>query len=116
MSGAQNRNGNSLRDCIKRRKTFRKTASQSTPPHRSRTSLTRSSVKANEWGTAEVEFTVMTTDSDGRVVIPLPDHPGVWSAKPLGDERRELGGVDGPTIPLALLMTGRVVVAPFEYG
>jgi hypothetical protein len=30
--------------CIRRKKTFRKTASSSTPPHRSRASLTRSSV------------------------------------------------------------------------
>ncbi len=49
----------------------------------------------------------MTTDSDGRVVIPLPDHPVVWSTEPLGDQRRELGGVDSRTIPLPLLKAGK---------
>ena len=60
-----------------------------------------------EWGTAQVEFTFMTTDSDGWVVIPLPDHPVVWSAQPLGHERRELRGVSSRTIPLALLKAGK---------
>jgi hypothetical protein len=60
-----------------------------------------------QWGTAEVEFTFMTTDSDGRAVIPLPDNPVVWSAEPLGNERRELGGVNSRTIPLALLRPGK---------
>jgi hypothetical protein len=58
-------------------------------------------------GTAEVEFTFMTTDTDGRIVIPLPDHPVVWSAEPLGNERRELGGVHSRTIPLVLLRAGK---------
>jgi hypothetical protein len=44
--GGNKQNRNSLRDCIKQKKTFRRTASQSTPLHRSRTSLTRSFVKA----------------------------------------------------------------------
>ena len=50
MSGAaeNKRNGNTLRGCIKRAKTFRKTASPSTPPRRSPTSLTRSFVKAKQ--------------------------------------------------------------------
>jgi hypothetical protein len=60
-----------------------------------------------QWGTAQVEFTFMTTDSDGRAVIPLPDNPVVWSAEPLGNERRELGGVNSRTIPLALLRAGK---------
>ena len=34
--GGSQRTGNSLRDCIRRKKTFRRTAFQSTPPHRSR--------------------------------------------------------------------------------
>jgi hypothetical protein len=42
--GGNQRNGNSPCACIRRKKTFRKTASSSTPPHRSRVSLTRSSV------------------------------------------------------------------------
>jgi shikimate kinase len=48
LSGAaeSHRNGNSLRDCIRRKKTFRRMAFQSTPPHRSRASLTKSFVKA----------------------------------------------------------------------
>jgi hypothetical protein len=37
-------NGNSLCDCIRRKKTFRRTAFQSTPPHRSRALLTKSFV------------------------------------------------------------------------
>ena len=56
---------------------------------------------------AEVEFTFMTTDSDGQVVIQLPDHPVVWSAEPFGDERRQLSGVDSRIIPLALLKAGK---------
>jgi hypothetical protein len=60
-----------------------------------------------QWGTAEVEFTFMTTDSDGRAVIPLPDNPVLWSAEPLGNERRELGGVNSRTILLALLRAGK---------
>ena len=49
----------------------------------------------------------MTTDGDGRVVIPLPDRPVVWSTEPLGQQRRELGGVDSRIIPLALLKAGK---------
>jgi aminoglycoside-2''-adenylyltransferase len=60
-----------------------------------------------QWGTAEVEFTFMTADPDGQVVIPLPDNPVVWSADPLGNERRQLGGVNSRTIPLALLKAGK---------
>ena len=60
-----------------------------------------------QWGTAQVEFTFMTTDTDGRVVIPLPDHPIVWSAEPLGHQRRELRDVNSRTIPLALLRAGK---------
>ena len=60
-----------------------------------------------QWGMAEVEFTFMTTDSAGQVVIPLPDHPVVWSAEPFGDERRQLSGVDSRIIPLALLKAGK---------
>ena len=60
-----------------------------------------------QWGMAQVEFTFMTTDTDGQVVIPLPDHPVVWSAEPFGDERRQLSGVDSRIIPLALLKAGK---------
>ena len=49
----------------------------------------------------------MTTDSNGRVMIPLPDHPVVWSTEPLGHKRRELAGVNSRTIPLALLKAGK---------
>jgi hypothetical protein len=59
------------------------------------------------WGAAQVEFTFMTTDGDGRAVIPLPDHPIVWSAEPLGNERRQLRGVSSRIIPLALLKAGK---------
>src|SRR5260370_20229165 len=49
LTGAENqRNGNSLRACTKRKRTFRKTGLSSTPPHRSRASLTRSFVKATQ--------------------------------------------------------------------
>ena len=60
-----------------------------------------------QWGAAQVEFTFMTTDSDGRAVIPLPGNPVVWSAEPLGNERRELRGVASRTIPLVLLRSGK---------
>jgi len=60
-----------------------------------------------QWGKAQVEFTFMTTDNDGRAVIPLPDHPIVWSAEPLGQERRELGCINSRVIPLALLRAGK---------
>ena len=60
-----------------------------------------------QWGTAQVEFTFMTTDSDGRVLIPLRDHPVVWSAEPLGQQRLELGGANSRIIPLALLKAGK---------
>ena len=56
---------------------------------------------------AQVEFTFMTTDSAGRAIIPLPDHPVVWSGEPLGNERRELGGVSSRIISLALLKAGK---------
>jgi hypothetical protein len=60
-----------------------------------------------QWETTQVEFTFVTTDGDGRVVIPLPDQPIVWSAEPLGHQRRELRGVNSRTIPLALLKAGK---------
>ena len=58
-------------------------------------------------GNAEVEVTFLIADEDGRVVIPLPDQPVVWSTQPLGDERRRLLGVSSRTIPLALLRAGK---------
>ena len=60
-----------------------------------------------QWGTAQVEFTFMTTDNHGRAVIPIPDHPIVWSAEPLGHERRELRSITSRVIPLALLKAGK---------
>ena len=39
--------------------------------------------------------------------LSLPNHPVVWSAEPLRNERRELGGVNSRTIPLALLGAGK---------
>ena len=42
------RSGNSLRDCIRRKKRFRRTAFQSTPPHRLHASLTKSFAKAKQ--------------------------------------------------------------------
>src|SRR6516225_616678 len=47
-SAENRRNANSLCACIRRNKTFRTTASSSTPPHRSRGSLTRFSAFAAE--------------------------------------------------------------------
>ena len=58
------------------------------------------------WGSAEVEFTFLDSDPEGRVVIPLAE-PVVWSAEPLGDQRRELLGVDSRVIPLDLLRSGK---------
>ena len=49
----------------------------------------------------------MTTDNDGRIVIPLPDQLVVLSADPLGRQRRALDGVDSRIIPLALLKAGK---------
>lgn len=60
-----------------------------------------------QWGTAQVEFTFMTTDSHGRAVIPLPNHPIVWSVEPLGHERRELRNITSRVVPLALLRAGK---------
>ena len=49
----------------------------------------------------------MTTDNHGRAVIPIPDHPIVWSAEPLGHERRELRSITSRVIPLALLRAAK---------
>lgn len=58
---------------------------------------------------AEVEFTFVIADDEGRVILPVPEHPVVVSAEPLGDERRELQGVATRTIPLAWLRDGKAV-------
>jgi hypothetical protein len=60
-----------------------------------------------QWGTAQVEFTFITTDDNGRAVIPLADHPVVWSAEPLGHEHRRLRSITSRVIPLALLKAGK---------
>ena len=58
-------------------------------------------------GSALVEFTFVVPDGQGRIVIPMPDGPIVWSTEPFGDARRELHGVTARTIPLALLRAGK---------
>ena len=58
------------------------------------------------WRSAEVEFTFLDSDPQGKVVIPLAE-PVVWSAEPLGDDRRELLGVACRVIPLELLRSGK---------
>ena len=49
----------------------------------------------------------MTTDNHGRAVIPIPDHAIVWSAEPLGHQRRDLRSITSRVIPLALLKAGK---------
>jgi hypothetical protein len=60
-----------------------------------------------QWRSAQVEFTFVEADDQGRIVIPFPDQPLVWSTKPFGDDRRELLAVTSRTIPLALLKAGK---------
>jgi hypothetical protein len=59
------------------------------------------------WQSVEVEFTFVEARDDGAVVIPIPEHPIVWSAEPLGHQRRELGDVGARVIPLDLLRSGK---------
>src|SRR5262245_51786716 len=59
------------------------------------------------WRSAQVEFTFVTADEDGKILVPLADGPIVWSTELFGDSRRELLGVNCRTIPLALLRTGK---------
>lgn len=59
-------------------------------------------------GSAEVEFTFVVEDVDG-IIIPLPNHPVVWSTEPFGQEWHELLGVTSRTIPVALLRSGKSV-------
>lgn len=58
---------------------------------------------------AEVEFTFVVTDDEGRTVVPLPAGPIVWSTEPFGEERRRLGDVSTRTISLRLLREGKTV-------
>lgn len=58
------------------------------------------------WRSAEVEFTFLNSDPEGKVVIPLAD-PVVWSTEPLGDSRRELLDAGCRVIPLELLRSGK---------
>ena len=60
-----------------------------------------------QWRSVQVEFTFVEADDQGRIVIPLPDQPIVWSTKPFGGDRRELLAVNSRTIPLALLRAGK---------
>jgi hypothetical protein len=58
-------------------------------------------------GRVLVEVTFVVADDAGRVVVWMPAGPVVWSARPFGDERRELYGVTCRTIPLRLLRAGK---------
>jgi hypothetical protein len=60
-----------------------------------------------QWRSAQVEFTFVIADDDGSILVPLAGQPMVWSTEPFGNGRRELLGVGGRTIPLALLRTGK---------
>jgi hypothetical protein len=62
-----------------------------------------------QWRSAQVEFTFVVADHDGRILIPLAEQSIVWSTESFGDGRRELLGVSCRTIPLALLRTGKSV-------
>lgn len=55
----------------------------------------------------ELELTFVELDDRGRVVIPFPDSPVVWSDEPFGSDRPSLGAVSCRAIPLALLVTGK---------
>jgi hypothetical protein len=46
-------------------------------------------------------------DGNGHVAIPVPEHPIVWTTKPLGDERHALRDVATRTIRLQLLRDGK---------
>lgn len=61
------------------------------------------------FGTALVEFTFVESGAAGEVVVPLPDHPVVWSTEPFGEIRRELSGVSARVIPLGVLRAGKDV-------
>jgi hypothetical protein len=61
------------------------------------------------YGPARVEFTFVVADAAGRVILPFPERPAVWSAEPFGDDRRTLRGVSCRTIPLSVLRTGKSV-------
>ena len=56
--------------------------------------------------TSELEFTFVE-DRDGTVVVPIPGHEVVWTAKPLGEDERSLSGVRARVIPLELLRSGK---------
>ena len=61
------------------------------------------------WGSTLVEFTFVLEDDRGRILLPMPDGPLVWSTEPFGDETRTLFDVSCRTIPLPLLGTGKSV-------
>jgi hypothetical protein len=58
-------------------------------------------------GRALVEFTFVVPDDAGRVLLPVPDDPIVWSGGAFGEASRELLGVRARVIPLALLKDGK---------
>lgn len=58
-------------------------------------------------GTVVLEITFVEKDSVGQVLIPIPEHPVVWTREPFGDWRRTLDGTSARVIPLELLGDGK---------
>lgn len=56
------------------------------------------------------------TRDRGRVVIPIPGEPIVWSDEPFGRDRPALGEVSCRAIPLALLLAGKTTPRPGAAG
>jgi hypothetical protein len=59
----------------------------------------------------DVEFTFVV-DEGGRLVIPMPGEPILWSTEPFGSQVRELDGVRSRVIPLELLRAGKQSARP----
>ncbi len=63
------------------------------------------------WRGVEVEFT-FAIEKEGSLLVPLPGAPIVVSDRPLGNGRRELGGVGSRVISLELLVAGKQTPRP----
>jgi hypothetical protein len=60
-----------------------------------------------ERGAVRVELTYLVAGDDGRAFVALKDRNALFSETPLGDERRELHGVEARVLPLAPLRAGK---------
>ena len=59
-----------------------------------------------------LEVTFVELDELGRVVIPFPSGPAVWSTEPFGRDRPALGAVSCRAVPLSLLLAGKAAPRP----